>query len=144
MLNDQLDRVAADLARQDIVLILLPINPFYYQTIKRNENSSLSLWKSSYEKYYDVWDKLFQDFNMVLAKIAANRKNVYFADTRALMDERGREGLYLDFSHYTEEGNQLVAKFLYAFIKERQLLSTSQSPQFINGINKTAQRTGKK
>ncbi len=110
--------------QSDTAVILMPIDPFYYQTANTDRNVQLARWES-WKVASKGWAQLFDQFNEVLIRIVqqySEPDQVYFFDTRALLDELDRERLYADTIHYSPEGNRIVATGLLHFISERGLI----------------------
>ncbi len=106
----------------NIVVILLPINPFYYHKNQIERNEQLSNWKL-YETYYKLWGYIIDEYNEAFKSASLNWHNVFYFDTRALMDQLNRDEVYNDFIHYSPQGNKVMATALYEFMEENQLLS---------------------
>jgi len=120
------------LKARSMTVILLPIDPFYYHVqypIKRN--NPLKLWIC--KDYINNWKSLIDDFNAELEALSREYDNVFFLDTRYIMDEQNRDEMYLDFCHYSAKGNQIVAETFFNFLKKKQLLSAAN--KFTEGIN---------
>lgn len=105
-------------------VILMPIDPFYYQTAHVDRNPKLARWQS-WKASSQGWAQLFDQFNQVLIDLVQDYPpdaGVYFFDTRALLDQLDREKLFADSIHYSPEGNRVVAAGLFDFMAERGLV----------------------
>ena len=106
-----------------IPVVLLPVDPYYYQTQHLEKNTALVSGQSSaMRSYYTRWAPIAAEYNAELAQQAAAHSGAYFYDTRAMLDAHGREGLYHDHIHYSSSGNALVAQGLLAFLRDQKLL----------------------
>ncbi|MCA9806959.1 MAG: hypothetical protein KC476_03305 [Cyanobacteria bacterium HKST-UBA06] len=121
--RDQLDWFLSDCAQRHIEVLLLPVDPFYYQLDPAaiETNATLPGWPK-YLNVVEGWHLLIEAFNHTLEAAAQRHANATFLDTRQDLDKRNRAELYLDFMHYTPEGNQAVA----GLIARRLLLAPGQ------------------
>jgi hypothetical protein len=106
---------------QSITLILMPVDPFYYQTWHLERNATLSRWKDSGE-FIQLWQPVAADINGMLSQIAREDSSIYFFDTRKLLDSEDRDLMYVDHIHYSPEGNRKVARALLEFMRKHRLL----------------------
>lgn len=109
----------------DVIVILLPINPFYYQLENTDKNIELERWDQFAgpdNSLVDSRDQLIQDVNNVLHDVSAEFENVFFLDVRAAMDNKDRNDLFSDYIHLTPEGNKLQADILTEFLDEHELI----------------------
>jgi hypothetical protein len=119
-----LDEFTDECGKAGIAVILLPIDLFYYQTSHTEKNPQLSRWPA-WQAQSTGWEAVFDDFNRVMAGVAHRKgpaSGVYFFDTRACLDGEDREPLYVDFVHYSPEGNRRVAQGLLEFMAAHGLL----------------------
>lgn len=105
----------------DVIVILLPINPFYYQLANTDRNIELERWDYNYS-YVENYDQLTRDFNDVLSDISSNFDNVFFLDVRIAMDNLDRNDYYSDYIHLNPEGNKLQAQLIFDFLAEKNLI----------------------
>jgi hypothetical protein len=106
-------------ASRHIKVVLLPINPFYYQTKRTEKNPELSRW-AAWKSESMEWESVIDRFNDVLIRIAHRYgpgEGVYLFDVRAYLDDHDREPLYTDFIHHSPEGSRRVAQGLFEFVK---------------------------
>jgi lysophospholipase L1-like esterase len=115
----------AFLRDRSITVVLLPINPFYYQVQGASRNPTLRNWRE-FKRYVDEWDGLIQRYNETLQKMSQEFPNAYFFDTRKVMDSYDRDLLYIDYIHHSALGNRILASSLAKFLGERGLLSESK------------------
>jgi len=104
-----------------IPVVLMPIDPFYYQTTNTEANPRLASW-GKYREYVVKWGDLIDEFNNVLKLAAKDSQWIFFLDTRPIMDGTDRRLQYIDFIHLSPEGHRLVAKVLQAYMEEHSLL----------------------
>lgn len=105
-------------------VVLLPVNPHYYQTANRERNRSVGA--SVTERYFkSAWNDNLLRLNGEFEAAAAEFENVHFLDVRAIFDRQDRSTLFTDFIHLSETGAKLQAQALYDFILERNLLHRS-------------------
>jgi len=104
-----------------IYIVLMPIDPFYYQLSGLEKNNSLSKWHTIRDIVEAVDELVFQ-YNNMLIEVSQEFENVFFFDTRPLMDAENREEMYVDHIHYSPEANKIVAKGLFDFLTQHQLL----------------------
>jgi hypothetical protein len=106
-------------AAKGMKLILMPINPFYYQTKGTERNDQLSRW-GAWKAETMGWQPVIERFNDVLIRVARQYgpgDGVYLFDVRAYLDDQEREPLYTDYIHHSPEGNRRVAQGLFEFMK---------------------------
>jgi lysophospholipase L1-like esterase len=110
------DRLAA-LEDQGISVVLLPINPFYYQVYHRERNASLEQFgEPSFRKYADATAGAVEAVNTILASASQRWPHTYYLDLRASFDELDRGALYHDYVHHTPEGSRVAAEMLADFL----------------------------
>lgn len=98
------------IADSGVRVILLPINPFYYQTANADRNPSLhASSQPNFEAYHRATDETVTAVNGVLREVADSVQGVEFIDVRVWMDDVDRAPLYIDYLHHTAEGNQMLA-----------------------------------
>jgi len=111
-------------------IILMPIDPFYYQLSRQDKNPALPGWRD-YRGYVELWGGTIDRINQTLNDFALKNKNtIFFFDTRSIMDERDRARAYIDFIHLSPQGNQIVAENLLAFIIKNRLLEIHREKDF--------------
>ncbi len=106
-------------------LVLMPINPFYYQTTRRERNAQLSRWEA-WRADTMGWERTIERYNDVLVRVAHTAgpaAGVYLFDVRAELDAQDREPLYIDFIHHSAEGNRRVAEGLFTFLEANRIVS---------------------
>lgn len=106
---------------KNIYIVLMPVNPFYYQSSNVNRNRMLKNY-NEYQSYIMLWDEIIQRYNNLLQETAKEFKNVYFFDTRSLMDSQNRDEMYIDFIHHSPRGNKVLADALFQYLKDKKLL----------------------
>jgi lysophospholipase L1-like esterase len=111
---------------QGIPVVLMPINPFYYQTIGDEKNLTLGNWYKL-KRYVDEWADLINKFNRVIMETTTEFSNAYFFDTRRVMDSQDRNFMYIDYLHLSARGNQVRASSLLDFLIEHHLLSDKRN-----------------
>jgi lysophospholipase L1-like esterase len=104
-----------------IYIVLMPIDPFYYQLSGLEKNNSLSKWHTIRD-IVDAVDEMVFLYNNMLIEVSQEFENVFFFDTRPLMDAENREEMYVDHIHYSPKANKIVAKGLFDFLTQHQLL----------------------
>jgi len=112
----------------NVIVILLPSNPFYYQLINSEKNSDLRFWSqysSANSSMVESWDQYVRDFNSVLLDVSKNFDNVYFLDVRDAMDKEDRNNYYVDFIHLSGEGSKFQAELVTKLLEEKGLLLSS-------------------
>lgn len=123
--EERLLRELIDVCRSTgTTLVLLPINPFYYQTAERHRNEQLSRW-AEWQGDPMGWGSAIERFNEVLLRVAREAgpdAGVHVFDVRAYLDALDREPLYTDSIHHSPEGNRRVAEGLFAFLKAERIL----------------------
>jgi len=115
-LTDDLRLLRGDASLSNVPIVLLPIDPFYFQK-DRGRSQKLKAWKK-YEHVTLPWWDLVQGVNATLQATANPLQGLYWFDTRPLMDATGREGQYLDWIHLDRAGATLVASQLSRFIRD--------------------------
>ena len=123
--ENTLDEYLKFFSDKGIAVILLPADPFYYQLKDTDKNGALSRWQL-YKRNIMNWRGIIDPFNEALREAAESGryKNVYFFDTREIMDREDRDKMYMDFIHYSPEGNRLVAEGLYRFLSDKGLIES--------------------
>lgn len=122
--NAMLDHVRTSLrealgywAQWQTPIILLPINPFYYQIRNQQKNGQLRVLQEVYKgrlTEMDDWDALTRRFNHLLEEVAAEYPNARYLETRDIFDDADRNSIYEGYSHLSPSGHQLMAKILVA------------------------------
>ena len=108
--RETLDAELAALAEASIRVLLLPVNPFYYQTANTGRNAQLAAFEeANYRGYFEATDAMVSDLNALLAEIAGAWDHCTYVDLRALMDAEDREGYFVDYIHLSPAGNRRVA-----------------------------------
>ncbi|HUV15790.1 MAG TPA: SGNH/GDSL hydrolase family protein [Pelolinea sp.] len=107
----------------DINIILLPVNPFYYQTTNQDENTNLQLWENN-SKYLKNREQLNLDIYKVLFEISKKCDNVFFLDIKSEMDLKDRNDFYKDYIHLSPEGNKFQAELMAEFLIENGLIKS--------------------
>ncbi len=120
-LRSELARFLRDREADGIRVVVLPIDPFYYQTKKEERNAALPLTAAN-RSYVEHWSAMVGSVNQCLADICGDHANAAFFDTRPLFDDADRAELYLDFIHLTVAGNRLLARTLLEYCKREGLL----------------------
>lgn len=99
-------------------VILMSVDPFYYQTTNQDRNVSLSRWKNLEYVIRDWgWGRLAEDLNILMEAEASSREGVYFFDTRPIFDQLDRDKLYKDWIHLSPLGAETVASELWRVMK---------------------------
>jgi hypothetical protein len=109
-----------------IYVVLMPIDPFYYQLSGLEKNPTLTKWQSIMD-IVDAVDELVVQYNNMLIEVSQEFENVFFFDTRVLMDAQNREEMYVDHIHYSPKANRIVANGLFNFLIQHQLLPAAAS-----------------
>lgn len=115
-IREDVAQLRADPRLAGVPIVLLPIDPFYYQE-DRNRSETLKAWKGHERRTIPWWD-LVRDINLTLQASAAPGKGLHWFDTRPVLDAAGREGLYVDWIHLGRTGASLVAKALADYIRK--------------------------
>ena len=114
-------------AQKRIAVILMPINPFYYQIRNTERNVRLSRWAAWRSDNMDMgWEAVIDRFNDVLIGVArqyGRQQGVYVFDVREYLDNQERETLYTDFIHHSPEGNRRVAQGLLEFMRAMEIVT---------------------
>ena len=111
-LKNEISGFLQECGSRSIPVVLLPTDPFYYQTARFDENESLPLWAPS-SKFVKIWQPLVLSYDALLKDAAGTSEFILWLDIRRNFDETDRSKLYIDFIHYSAEGNQLVADNIY-------------------------------
>lgn len=110
---------------RNIPVVLLPVDLYFYQTSHTERNAQLQAWRSgNLRSYYTLWGPIARQYNAQLQQAAQRERGVYFFDTRPLLDAGTREGMFVDHIHLSAAGNRIVARGLYDFLSEQQLISS--------------------
>jgi len=119
--TEEVSRLAEWCEEQQIPLVLVALNPFYYQTKNTHKNPTLRLWKDYYN-LSNLWSEMFTEVNTVLRNASERYKNVYFCDLRPRFDEQDRDSMYIDFIHFNNAGNHFAAEELLQFLDQRKIM----------------------
>lgn len=120
-LRQEIQAFIDDSKAKSIPVVLIPIDPFYYQTANVGKNPSLPMWEKN-EKYVKKWQEMILHYDNLLVELSVENDLVYFFDARKISDAADRSQLYVDAFHYSAEGNRLISDGLYNFMKEKGLL----------------------
>jgi hypothetical protein len=123
-----LDKELTFYRNHSVKVILMPIDPFYYQLSGIEKNSKLKKW-GNFKEWVDAVEELVVHFNHMLIEVSREYENVFFFDTRPLIDAQDRNEMYVDFMHYSPKANEIVAKGLFDFLNQHQLLPKSKYPR---------------
>lgn len=96
-------------------IVLLPINPFYYQFRNLQKNGRLRVMDDVYHGRLTEmkdWDALTRRFNQLLEETAAEFPDARFLETREIFDDEDRDSAYDGYSHLAPPGHALMAKIL--------------------------------
>jgi hypothetical protein len=107
-----------------VSVVLMPIDPFYYQLSGMEENPTLKKWRT-FKEWVDAVKELIVQYNHMLIDVSKEFENVFFFDTRPLVNAHDRNEMYVDFMHYSAKANKIVAKGLFDFLTQQQLLPGS-------------------
>ena len=107
-------------------VILMPVDPFYYQLSGLEKNQTLKKWLAL-QDVADAINEMVTQYNDMLIEVSKRFDNVFFFDTRVLMDANDRGAMYADHIHYSPEGNRIIAQGLYDFILRHHLLPEKAS-----------------
>lgn len=118
----QIEEFIKNCEAKSIPVVLVPIDPFYYQTANFDKNPSLPLWKN-HTAYVEKWKEILLHYDDMLLDISNKHDSVYFFDVRKQFDATERGKLFSDFIHYSADGNELLADGLYQFMKEKGVLN---------------------
>lgn len=102
-------------------IILMPIDPFYYQLSNVEKNPSLKKWKNWQFIVKAARNLIFQ-FNDLLREVSEDFDRVHFFDTRPVLDAGNRDETHGDHVHYSDQGNKVIARALLDFMIEKKLL----------------------
>lgn len=122
-LKSELDIFLADCDNRSIPVILLPIDPFYYQTANTEKNPSLPLWNQN-QQYVDLWRDNVTHYDDLLAELGRAHRSVHFLDTRKILDAADRSDLFIDAIHYSVKGNLVVAQAINELLKKERLTAS--------------------
>lgn len=126
--EEMLEMVRATLHRElplyrehNIKVILMPIDPFYYQLSNVEKNPVLKKWKTLQYIVKAARDLIFS-FNELLIEVSHEYNHVFFLDTRSIMDAQNRDETHADHIHYSSRGNKLAAGALLEFMIQHDML----------------------
>jgi hypothetical protein len=105
-------------------VILMSIDPFYYQLSGMERNPTLKQWRT-FKEWVEAVKELIVRYNQMLIEVSREFENVFFFDTRPLVDAQDRDEMYVDFMHYSAKANEIVAKGLFDFLTQQHLLPRS-------------------
>lgn len=111
-----------------VKVVLISIDPFYYQLSGVEKNPGLKQWPI-FKEWAEAVSELVIQYNHMLIEISREFDNAFFFDTRPLVDARDRDEMYVDFMHYSVKANRIVAKGLYDFLTQQRLLPESEYHQ---------------
>jgi hypothetical protein len=109
---------------RSVKVVLMSIDPFYYQLSGVEKNPGLKKWPI-FKEWAEAVSELVVRYNHMLIEISREFDNAFFFDTRPLVDARDRDEMYVDFMHYSVKANKIVAKGLFDFLTQQQLLPGS-------------------
>ncbi len=121
-LRRELTEFIAVCHQKSIPVVLIPVDPFYYQTVNFEKNRTLPLWTNN-SRYAELWKDLVTHYDDLLIDLSRTNDGVYFFDTRKMLDEEDRGKMYIDYIHYSPAGNRRVAQGLYDFMGKNNLLA---------------------
>lgn len=121
-LRNEMQAFLALCESKSIPVVLMPIDPFYYQTANTEKNPTLPLWAQN-SQYVEMWKEMIRHHDDLLFELSGKNDLVYFFDSRKVFDGTDRSNLYVDAFHYSPEGNRLLAEKIYEFLNEKNLLA---------------------
>lgn len=104
-----------------VKVVLISIDPFYYQLTGVEKNPGLKQWPI-FKEWAEAVSELVIQYNHMLVEISREFDNAFFFDTRPIVDAYNRDEMYVDFMHYSAKANKIVAKGLFDFLTRRHLL----------------------
>jgi lysophospholipase L1-like esterase len=107
-----------------IPVVHLPINPCYYTNLPIGEpaNSTACQGAPEFAAIVREWDDLIRSINVMLRRQAA-RPNNYMIDSVGAFDgPLGRNGKFVDFIHFSDEGNRDMARLIADFLVSHGLI----------------------
>lgn len=114
--NSVLEELNNMLTKNGATLIILPVNIVNtLPDFRGQELDSLDLKNKANLIAIDA-------LNQTLKKFALLHKNVYYFDVIAYFNKIGKDGLFIDDCHLTEEGAQRQAEFILEQLKANNLL----------------------
>ncbi len=119
-----LKRLESDIAEavsHGTKVVLMPIQPCYYNSLPHNSPQSKSACAgySEYEKLANNWDPLITKVNGGLFAMANNQTVLFFDSTSVLETGNLKDNAFVDFIHYSVSGNKLIADRLASFIFDK-------------------------
>jgi hypothetical protein len=114
----RLESDIADVVSLGIKVVLMPIQPCYYNSLPYNSSHSKSACAgySEYEKLANGWDPLIAKVNSGLLAMSNNQTVLFFDSTSVLETGNIKDNAFVDFIHYSVSGNKLIADRLASFI----------------------------
>jgi len=104
-------------------IILLPINPFYYQLDNTANNENLDRFEKFSADYYMIFVKnLNQIFNQALEEVSEKFDFVFFLDIREAMDKTDRDPFFSDYIHLTGEGAKFQAEKIVDYLMDNNMI----------------------
>ena len=127
-IRNEIRSLARFCERNSVNLVILPIDPFYYDSGDLDSRRNRALMaQPNFEKvgsYVAMWDVMIDEVNAMLeAEASRLGKNVRFLDTRNLLDRENRAEMFVDYIHYSSKGNSIVAAHLKNGISRFPLFS---------------------
>ncbi len=110
-------------------VVVMPVNAcFYWDTAggDARDRQACSGY-SDYRPLADRWRPLIDKINSMLRQVSQQKGAEYF-DTVAAFDKNlGREGMFVDFMHYSERGNKAVADKLFKILMRQGYVTRQES-----------------
>lgn len=106
----------ARLKKNNIVLIILPVNPSRPYNAYRSDE--LLRLPSVHRSILFIAEK----FNEMLFRFAASHKDVYYLDVAGYFDRIGRNAMFIDDCHLTDKGARRQAEFIFKQMQANGLL----------------------
>lgn len=126
MVRETLYRELGFYRKHGIPVVLMPIDPFYYQLSNLDKNTGLKKWKQL-QYIVKAARNLIYQFNDQLIEISKGFDHVYFLDTRPILDRHNRDETHIDHIHYSGIGARIVARHLLDFLLEKQLIPSGKT-----------------
>jgi hypothetical protein len=116
-LSETLERELRPMWTSGTPIILLPISPVISLDAARARGGE------EYQQYVPLWRQIILEINGTLEHLAQRERRIYFVDIAGEMDRSAdKDRLFLDFIHYTVEGNRYVARRLLETIVDERIL----------------------
>ena len=116
-----------EMKSKNLKVLLMPVQPCYYQNkpLSSTESQVACHGYRGYETLAKSWNYPIEKINQGLRSLA-DAKDIDFFDSTQLLDgEIGRAEAFVDFIHFSDQGNKVIARGIFLQLMKNKWLEPS-------------------